>query len=209
MKKTIISPSEVRLGVYRFSAWQSIAKTYPEAVEKIFKAIEDTRPFKNYLITKNIRETPRKQEMLAKVTKDGVIEIEIQTGQKYKGKSVKEARELFGSNEFGLGAYEVACIVLAKPELLTQWEDLGIDCPGDEYLDEGDSFQYSPCLCFFGGRVKFGSGWFDVADDDFGSASAFLSQPLESRSLETSESLTLEFAIKICKENGLTVTKTY
>lgn len=210
--KKIISPSEIRPGVYRFSAWQSIAPTYIEAVEKIFAAIKDTRPFTNYMTLTNLRETPRKQELLARVTKDGVIELEVQTGQKYKGVSPQEARASFADNECGLGIYEAACIVLAKPELLTKWEDLGLDCAGDEYDYSGGDARFSsvPCLYFDGGRLKAVNGWFDGADDGFGAASAFLPQSnLEARSLETLVPLDLESAIKICKENGLTVTKTY
>lgn len=212
-KTNAISTSEVRPNVFRFSHWSSVAKTYPEAVEKIFKAIKDTRPTYSWIKfdAEHLRERPGKKEALEKLTKDGVLEIEVQMGEKYKGKSVKEVGEIIPKNEVGLGIYEAACIVLAKPSLLQKWEDLGIDCPGDEYdLDEGDGFSYAPCLYFVDGGLEFDNRWFRSAGEGFGSASAFVSESiLESRDLDTVVPLTLESAIKICKENGLTVTKTY
>lgn len=47
-----------------------------------------------------------------------------------------------------------------------------------QYLDEDDSFSNSPCLYFNDGKVKFNNRWFDNANDNFGSASAFLSKSL-------------------------------
>jgi len=59
--------------------------------------------------------------------------IPAQFGLRHKGKSVRHARETFFSGEFGLGVYEVGCMILTHPEREFDKEQIHIDCAGDEY----------------------------------------------------------------------------
>lgn len=162
--------------------WQTLAPTYGEALQIVLDKIAASRPFYNYragqLGPKYLREMEEKKAAFAKLKdEDGYYTVEAQMGTKYKGKSVKEVRTLFGKNEFGLGAFEVASILLTHPELLTKYEDLWIDCPGDEFSPDGDGeFSRAPYLYFDDGKLGFDTEHVGRADGHFGTASGFSPQ---------------------------------
>ena len=199
---------EIKPNVFQFPHWSKIAQTYNDAVEKVLAEIESSRPFYNYqkgeLGSDRLKETKRKQEMLGKVTKKGIVTIEVQLGQKYKGKSVKDARDSFQDNEFGLGAYEIGCLLLAKPEILKDYDDLWIDCAGDEFddPDSGVRFVLAPYFSWSDGEVRFVTSWCAHADGRYGSASGFVPH-----AFEFSDPMSLESAIKLVKKEGYKVIK--
>jgi len=81
------------------------------------------------------------------------------------------------STEFGLGAFAIGMMLLTHPERLQHYDDLWIDCAGDEYDPDADGdFSRAPYFSFSGGGVEFAANWFDNANEDYGSALAFLSQ---------------------------------
>lgn len=111
--------------------------------------------------------------------------IPCQLGTKYRGQSVKEARNFLAgrSDEIALGAYEVLMIAITNPQLIdgSYW---GIDCAADEYsLDADGVFVRSPCVYFGDGGVGFCAGFADAAYSGFGSASGFLSHLFQPRCL--------------------------
>lgn len=191
---------------FTFPAWQTKDKTYSEAVNQTLKEIKKTRPFYSLLkiASENIRETERKQEMIKQCTKDGLVAIDVQLGEKYKGKSVKEARELFENNEFGLGAYEVGQILLQEPDILEDFNSLWLDCAGDEFEYPGDNarFGHAPCFDFSYSKVSFSTLRVGHACGHCGSVAAFIPQNLETRNIDTSDNLKLDQAIKLLKDNG-------
>jgi hypothetical protein len=80
-------------------------------------------------------------------------------------------------NEYGLGAFAVGIMLLTHPERLMNYDDLYVDCAGDEYAPEADGdFSHAPFFRFDDDRVKFLAYWFGNARDNYGSASAFLPQ---------------------------------
>lgn len=158
--------------------WQSFYKTYEEAVEAVFNRLKGTRPFINFSNVKNVRETPRKQELLKKAYESQESEfltLPAQFGLAYRGGFVEEAREVFKKNEVGLGAFEIACMLLTHPDRLAQYDDLWIDCAGDEYAPEsGGVFSDAPCFYFNDENLKFGTFGIDYPGGCCGSASAFV-----------------------------------
>lgn len=142
---------------YAVPRWQSIASAYGEAVEKVLKEIESTRPFKNYIVGElgpaYLGETPKKHEFMHKLGM-GIVVLDAQLGEKHKGKSVQGSRASFAESEFGLGAFEVGCILLTHPERLQSSTDLWVDCAGDEsnVTADGD-FSDAPVFDFDDGRV--------------------------------------------------------
>lgn len=197
---------------YSFPHWRTIASTYPEAVQKRLDEIKATRPFYNYregeIDGNHLHQTEEKILGIEKCTQNQTVTIEVQLGQKYKGVAVETVRKSFDKGEFGLGAYEMACILLADPTILQSSDDLWIDCPGDEFSHSGDRFDRAPCLDFSDDLVKFDAGHVSNAYDYYGSGSAFLPQPLETGNLESSfVSLSLESAVQIVKDAGYVVYK--
>ena len=172
-------------GWFAIPKWQTIAPTYGEAVEKVLAKISETRKFKNWregeLGPDYLKQSARTEKMfqtLGDQQKDhDILVVAAQFGLRHRGRSVRRAREVMNSQEFGLGAFAVGIMILTHPERLMHYDDLYIDCAGDEYAPGADGvFSFAPIFCFGGDRVRFDACWFDGADGSYGSASAFLSQ---------------------------------
>jgi len=120
--------------------------------------------------------TVKKLQVLGDQQKDyDILVVPSQFGLCHRGRSVRRAREVFTTNEFGLGAFEIGCMLLTHPERLVSYDDLWIDCAGDEYALLGDGvFLLAPFFFFRGGRVRFDSRWIGDASSDCGSASGFV-----------------------------------
>jgi hypothetical protein len=104
--------------------------------------------------------------------------VPAQFGLRHRGRSVRRAREVFNASEFGLDTFAVGIMLLTHPERLQHYDDLWIDCAGDEYDDPGDDgrFSLAPYFCFSCGKVELLARRFDVAGGYCGSASGFVSQ---------------------------------
>jgi hypothetical protein len=81
------------------------------------------------------------------------------------------------ANECGLGAFAIGIMLLTHPERLNHYDDLWIDCAGDEFAPGADGvFSRSPCFGFDGGGVGFDTGDVGDANGYCGSASVCLPQ---------------------------------
>ena len=165
--------------------WEKVAFSYNEAVEKVLDLIGKTRTFYNYrkgaLGPKYLRFSERTAvalQMIGEKQKGDFLLIPAQFGLIHRGRSVRRVREIIGnSNEFGLGSFIVGCMLLSHPEQLVQWEQLHVDCPGDEYSPDADGrFDDAPYFYFSDGKVEFGTSDVSYPIDCYGSASGFLSQ---------------------------------
>ncbi len=174
-------------GWFAIPRWQSVAKTYNEAVEKVLELIKQQRKgkFCNYregqLGAKHLRQherTAKKLEVLADQQKGyDILVVAAQFGLRHRGRSVRRAREVFTANEFGLGAFEIGCMLLTHPERLQHYDDLWIDCAGDEYAPGAfDDFSHVPSFGFYGGRVGFDTRRIDGPHGLCGSVSGFVPQ---------------------------------
>ncbi|MBI4215746.1 MAG: hypothetical protein HY602_03410, partial [Parcubacteria group bacterium] len=106
-----------------------------------------------------------------------ILVVPAQFGLRHKGRSVRRAREVFAANEFGLGTFAIGIMLLTHLEREVQWEQLHIDCAGDEFAPCADGgFSRAPIFCFSDGKVKFNASWVDYVYVYYGSASAFLLQ---------------------------------
>jgi hypothetical protein len=107
-----------------------------------------------------------------------ILIIAAQLGLRHRSRSVRRAREVFMTNEFGLTSLIVGSIVLVHPERLVSWGELDIDCPGDEFdnPNDDDRFSRAPFFLLDGGRIKFVTRRVSSVYSRFGSASGFVSQ---------------------------------
>lgn len=174
-------------GWFAIPKWQTIAPTYGEAVGEVLAKISETRKgkFKNWcegnLGPDRLKQSARAEKMFQQLgdeQKDfDILVVPAQFGLRHKGRSVRRAREVMQVNEFGLGAFAVGIMLLTHPERLMHYDDLYVDCAGDEYAPEADGdFSRAPLFNFGGDRVGFFAGWFGAAGDGCGSSSAFLPQ---------------------------------
>jgi hypothetical protein len=164
--------------------WQGISNVYGEAVREVLKLIGRQRDFSNKhegpLGEAYLRQHKRTAEKLRTLSKQqgnsDILIVPAQFGLFHRGRSVRRVREIFGVNEFGLGAFEIACMLLTHPERFSHYDDLWIDCAGDEY-DPGAGSDFSHAFFFNfndNGRVNFGTGYINKPHVNYGSVSAFL-----------------------------------
>lgn len=175
-------------GLFAILRWQSVAETYVEAVEKVLKLIKKKRKdhfynsYEDKLRAKFLRRresTIEKFEALADQQKGyDVLVVAAQFGLRHRGRSTRRAREIFTIDEFELGVFEIGCMLLAHPERLRQFGDLGIICSGDEYAPAADgNFSEVPCLQINDTKrvLVFDMNRVDRPYEGLGTPSAFLS----------------------------------
>lgn len=170
-------------GWFAIPKWENIAPTYGEAVEKMIAAIKLKRKIENccghMLESEYLRQNPRTTEMFKQISQEqkdyNVLVVPAQFGLYHKGRSIQEARQAFAPNEFGLGAFAVASMLLTHPERETRWEQIHIDCAGDEFTTNlGSDYLLAPSFFHSQNSLKLYSTWIVRSDTNYGSASAFL-----------------------------------
>jgi hypothetical protein len=101
--------------------------------------------------------------------------VAAQAGMLHRGCSARRARVRMAGNEFGLGVFDVACILLTHPERLSTDETLMIDCGGDEYSVHGDySFDRVPLFDVDIAGIEFSIFYEDRSRNLWGTPSGFL-----------------------------------
>lgn len=173
-------------GWFTIPDWHLIAPTYSQAVQKVLDMIKKVRGrLYNYregqIDERHLRESKRSQRawdaIRATQPNHGILLFQAQFGLWHAGRSVLRALEVMPGYEFGLGAYANGMMILTHPNRLENYDDLWIDCAGDEFSDEGDGvFGHAPSWLFGGGRVEFGADGVSVANDGCGSSSGFVTQ---------------------------------
>ena len=172
-------------GYFTIPRWETIAPSYGEALGKMLALIEKTQNgmFFNYragnLGPQYLCEHKRSVAMWKRIGEAqkgyDVLVVPAQFGVRHRGRSVRRAREVMGTNEFGLGAFAVAVMLLTHPERLMDYDDLWINCPGDEYAPDGDGrFAGAPFFLFYKDETQFDA--IDYTRAKNGSASGFLPQ---------------------------------
>jgi hypothetical protein len=177
-------PSVDALAKKHFPEVTDPVQKYCQAVQLVHAKIAASRSFYNYregqITPAQLRvhaRTAHALDLIAETQKGDILIVAAQLGMRHRGKSVRRAREVFVANEFGLGSLAVGSIVLTHPERLVRWEELDMDCSGDEFSPVADGdFSESPCFDFGDGEVGFDTYFVGGPGDGFGSVSGFLSQ---------------------------------
>ncbi|MEK7132282.1 MAG: hypothetical protein AAB833_02070 [Patescibacteria group bacterium] len=177
-------PSVEALAARFFPGIKDPAMRYCRAVELILGKIKESRSFYNYregqITPDRLRQHARTAMMLEQIAaeqKGDILVIPAQFGLRHRGKSVRRSRATFRKDEFGHGALSVGSMLLTHPTRLARWEQLHIDCAGDEFAPEtGGVFSSAPVFRFSDGGVGFGTYPVDSAVDQYGTSSGFLPQ---------------------------------
>lgn len=175
-------------GWFAIPRWEKIAPTYGEAVQKVLDLIKKTRDgaFCNYrenrLGHQYLRQSQKSIKLwegIGESQKDNdILVVPAQFGLRHRGRSVRRAREVMNAQEFGLGAFAVGIMLLTHPERLQDYDDLYIDCAGDEYSPSAfGGFPSAPLFNFDDDRVKFSTYWVSSAFSHCGPASGLVVLP--------------------------------
>jgi hypothetical protein len=101
--------------------------------------------------------------------------VAAQAGMLHRGCSARRARVAMAGNEFGLGAFAVACLLLTHSERLSAEDALMIDCGGDEYSVRGDyTFDRVPLFDYDISGIEFSIFYEDRSRNLWGTPSGFL-----------------------------------
>ena len=164
-------------------------KTYNDAVQKVLDLVELERKGKfinhrkGHIGPDQLRQSKRSKAFWSKLIEEqgnsDILIVPIQFGIRHRGRSVRRAIVRMQLNEFGLGAFAVGICLLTHPERLKHFDDLWIDCAGDEYDDPGSGVRFGRSPFFFGVRgvgIGFGASFVDSAAGSYGAASGFVPQ---------------------------------
>lgn len=157
-----------------------------EAIEKVITMIGLKRKFLNKLAgevgadhVRPRRKSVRMFHALEYQQKGhDILIVPAQFGLAHQGRQslFLDFTQYFRENEFGLGIFEVACMLLTHPKRLMSCRQLlWVYCAGDGFAHGvGDQFRDLPFFCYSGGGVGLGVDWFSSNSEYCGAASAFL-----------------------------------
>lgn len=170
-------------GWFAIPRWQSIAATYNDALELMIEAMARRRRFSNRIVhrmgAQYLRLTERTaaaQQILCEQQKDNdILIVAVQAGMLHRGSSARRTRVELARNEYSLGTFATAALLLTHPERLSVSNTLLIDCSGDEYSAGGDEvFDRVPLFDFDIGGVEFSIFYHDRARNLWGSPTGFV-----------------------------------
>ena len=175
--------------VWKTEVLARFGSSYSQAVQKVLDTIKQTLngKFYNYregqIDEKHLRQSVRTKKFFTELSEaqgnPDILIVPAQFGIRHRGRSVRRAREVFTSSEFGLGAFAGGIMILTHPERLQHYDDLWIDFAGDEFDDPGSDarFARAPCFSFSDGKVGFDTSYVGYTAGDYdGSASGFVPQ---------------------------------
>ncbi len=179
-RKPLLEGAEAWFAIPR---WQSLAPTYSEAVEMALCALATKRKFQNRIVGKlgptYLRQSER-TKLAEKILADqqqgqDFMVMAVQAGMLHRGCSARRARVSMAGNEFGLGTFAVASILLTHPERLSSEDTLMIDCGGDEYSVRSDyTFDRVPLFDYDISGIEFSIFYEDRARNLWGTPTGFL-----------------------------------
>lgn len=179
-RKPLLEGAEAWFAIPR---WQALAPTYNEAVEMVLGALAAKRKMQNRIVGRlgpiYLRQSER-TKLAEKILADqqqgqDFIVTAIQAGMLHRGCSARRARVAMAGNEFGLGVFTVAYMLLTHPERLSAEDTLMIDCGGDEYSVRGDyTFDRVPLFDYDISGIEFSMFYDDRSRNLWGTPSGFL-----------------------------------
>jgi len=165
-------------GLFVIPRYQFFWESYQLAVERALTALARQRRFFNCCESlHDLQPTVGKSHALLSIAGQqnlrSILEVPAQFGISWRGSSVAEFDRIAGSGSytFGLGVFEVACMLLTHPERFTGNYQLSLACPGDRYGKAG----LIPCFRQNAGVLRLGVLPIDIASNDTGLATGYLS----------------------------------
>jgi hypothetical protein len=163
--------------------WQALAPTYNEAVQLVVDVLASKRRFSNRIIGRlgpeYLRQSERSKlaEKILAEQQEGndLLVVAAQAGMLHRGSSARRTRVAMAGNEFGMGIFAFACMLLTHPERLSTGDTLMVDCGGDEYSMRGDyTFDRVPLFDYDLSGIEFSIFYEDRARNLWGTPTAFL-----------------------------------
>jgi hypothetical protein len=179
-RKPLLEGAEAWFAIPR---WEALAPTYNEAVEIVVEVLAAKRKFHNRIIGR-LGPTYLRQCERSKLAKtilaeqqqgSDILVVAAQAGMLHRGCSARRTRVAMAGNEFGMGIFAFACMLLTHPERLSTGDTLMVDCGGDEYSMRGDyTFDRVPLFDYDLSGIEFSIFYEDRSRNLWGTPSGFL-----------------------------------
>jgi len=146
--------------------WKLVAGTYAKAVEKVLNKLQYARGDLDFsgrikFLSQHEHTIKKFEEISNQQNGYSILVIAAQFGWRHRDRSVQKVREIFTENEFGLGAFEIGCMILTHPDRFFSDADLWILCSGNECNLPGDIPIFTgdiPIFIGHRGKLKFDGG---------------------------------------------------
>ncbi len=174
-------------GLFLIPRWRLFGRTYGAAVERVFQRLKKERNgfFKNMchkeLDSKRLRQSKLTRDRMRALAEQQnhpkTLLLPAQFGVRHEGRSARRARVRFAENEFGVGVFATAIMLLLHSDRMGSQYDLSIMCVGDEYnRARGRRFEGVPMFRFDHetGVLEFTDGSASLALSESSSVTAFL-----------------------------------
>lgn len=144
--ENVIKGADLSEGVsfFPFKPWRSIDAEYSGAVMLLVKAIQDKRKFQVMFGEGRLKDLQCQYKTVTSVTKifDQQLEypikvMPVQCDGRYSGSSVIKALTKLSEGEFPVYTATVLKMLLAEPDILSDYRDTGIICAGDRITLNG------------------------------------------------------------------------
>lgn len=121
--------------------------------------------------------TQEVERLIKKDQPGDFIVVPSQLGDRWGGYPTEEVRDGYDATEFGHGLIAACCLTLSHPNRFVEWDQLDMDCPGDEFYSDrpGHTHQiYSPTVGQRNDKISVGMEWSKTAVGYQGSVTGFL-----------------------------------
>ena len=173
-------------GRYIIPRWRAVGETYCQATARMFGVLSHYlgSSFESYCN----EELQGNEFNLTEQTARGLLRIEgqqpgcdflfvqAQFGKVHAGKTLSQVNASLREEEFLLGPFEGACMLLTNPgRLVSEGEDsLWLSTPGAQIMRSYNKDQvHVPGFAFYQGKIQCGTGEGDGHSERFGTVTAF------------------------------------
>lgn len=171
-------------GIFIIPRWWAIASTHNEAIRIMLAELSQATNGRFTDYTRGLIVTPghlreealKANNFLGEAKKCGdYLAFPAQFGLMHRGRSVRRACEVMSrTGQFGLGVYETAVMLLTHSNRLVSFEDLYIDCAGDEVEPSTvNEFCFAPYFRIDSNGIGLGFRGAATPDARYGSLSGF------------------------------------
>jgi hypothetical protein len=158
--------------------WEKLGETYHEAVQRVLAVIASKRRFSNSCNMSRLCQKKAAIDAwreLGKSQTGDILIVGTTFGLRHRGRSIRNAEEKMLGNEFGLGVFEVGCMMLTHPKREITRNQLHPECGGDEFPTETDGqIASAPFFSVKNDELRLDAVKVDNPGDAFGCASCFL-----------------------------------
>lgn len=167
--------------LFAIPKWSKISSSPVGAAQDVMRKMVERRQLRTFFpITAHNEFRPhqlssQRLDAFANGQEGDIVVVPAQFGALRSGVSGKAVRDSLAPNECALGFFAIGCMLLTHPKRIVCYDDLYIDCSGDDWiLPNKEQFTYQPGLFFFENGLDLGISDLTSGGSIYGSPTALL-----------------------------------